>query len=391
MIVPSVLLKTGLLEKIDNCEFCMTKICCFFNYPPHYRYPIYKAMAEEFDCDFYFGDSVFEPLKQFDVKLLKGFKSYFHAVRTKFKGYVWYKGCLQLFRMKYDIYILTGENLIIPNWLVLLWAKITRKKVVLWTHGIHQCFTKKSTLKVLKYFYCHVDYLLMYNNYNWQYMEKLGCDKSRLYTIHNSLDTPLQTKIYKNLKTSDVYLRHFGNMDPVVIYIGRIQKRKKIEQIVEAMLLAKKQGFKFNLILVGEVQDDFSIKKMVENYGLSQRTWFYGPSFDEKLNAQLLYDASVCVCPAAVGLSAIHALSYGCPVVSNDNVETQMPEFESIVDGKTGALFKENDISDLLEKIKYWCSLTQEERTKTRAIARKYVLKEWSVDYQIKVLKKILK
>lgn len=59
----------------------------------------------------------------------------------------------------------------------------------------------------------------------------------------------------------------------------------------------------------------------------------------------------MCVCPAAVGLTAIHALSYGCPVISNDNVETQMPEFESIVEGETGSLFKENDIEDLVEKL----------------------------------------
>ena len=104
-----------------------------------------------------------------------------------------------------------------------------------------------------------------------------------------------------------------------------------------------------------------------------------------------MFDASVCVCPAAVGLTAIHALSYGCPVISNDNVETQMPEFESIVEGETGSLFKENDIEDLVEKIKYWCCLNLEQRTHTRDIARQLILSEWSVDYQIQILKSLLK
>lgn len=158
------------------------------------------------------------------------------------------------------------------------------------------------------------------------------------------------------------------------------------------MALAQKQGFYFNLVLVGEktnVESEISV--LMEKYGLSNRTWFYGPCFDENKNAQLLFDASVCVCPAAVGLTAIHALSYGCPVISNDNVETQMPEFESIVDGETGSLFKENDIEDLVEKIKYWCCLNLEQRTHTRDIARQLILSEWSVDYQIQILKSLLK
>jgi hypothetical protein len=32
------------------------KICCIFNIGPHYRSAIYRQMAENLDCDFYFGD-----------------------------------------------------------------------------------------------------------------------------------------------------------------------------------------------------------------------------------------------------------------------------------------------------------------------------------------------
>ena len=369
----------------------MAKICCFFNYPPHYRYPIYKAMSENFDCDFFVGDTVFETIRKFDVKKLKGFKKNLKVVKTKFKDYVWYKGCLQLLNFKYDYYILTGENCIIPNWLILLWAKMTNKKVLLWTHGIHETLSKKSTRLVCNMFYAHADYLLMYNNYNWSYMEKIGCDSRRMRTIHNSLDTSLQTKIYSTLKPSSIFKEHFGNDNPVVIYIGRIQKRKKVEQIVESLLMGKKQGFEFNLVIVGLDQDNGSVLRMVEQYGLSKNVWFYGPCFDENVNAQLLYDSSVCVCPSEVGLTAIHALSYGCPVISNDNFEKQMPEFESIIEGKTGSFFRENDIEDLLNKIKYWCCLSETGRDKTRNDARKLILNEWSIDYQINVLKELLK
>lgn len=368
-----------------------SKICCFFNYPPHYRYPIYKAMSEEFDCDFYFGDSVFEPLKQFNVQKLKGFKGFLHATKTNFKGYVWYSNARKLFSLKYKYYILTGDASIITNWLIMLWAKIWRKKVCLWTHGIHQHYEKWTTNVIYKAFYNIPNVLLMYSGYNWKYMEELGCRKKQYYVIHNSLDTDLQTQIFNKIHSTRIYFEHFGNDNPVVIYIGRLQKRKKVDQLIEAVGLAKTQGCFLNLVLVGEQVDCVNLQRLVERYKISQNVWFYGPSFDEIKNAQLLYDAHVCVCPAAVGLTAIHALSYGCPVISNDNVETQMPEYESIKVGVTGSLFKEGDIGDLVEKIKFWCNKGLMQREITRKECRKVILNEWSIEYQIQVLKEILR
>lgn len=36
------------------------KICCIFNYAPHYRYSVYQKMAETFDVNYYFGDKLIE-------------------------------------------------------------------------------------------------------------------------------------------------------------------------------------------------------------------------------------------------------------------------------------------------------------------------------------------
>lgn len=348
-------------------------------------------MSEEFDCDFYFGDSVFEPLKQFDVQRLKGFKSLLHATKTSFKGYVWYSNAIKLFSLKYKTYILTGDASMITNWLIMLWAKIWRKKVYLWTHGIHQHYKKWTTNIIYRAFYRFPTGLLMYSSFNWKYMEELGCKKKHLYLIHNSLDTDSQTQIFNKLRPTGIYFEHFGNDNPVVIYIGRLQKRKKVDQLIKALGLAKTQGCCLNLVLVGELVDSENLQSLVEKYQISQNVWFFGPSFDENRNAELIYNAHVCVCPAAVGLTAIHALSYGCPVISNDNVETQMPEFESIKEGLTGSLFKEDDIDDLVKKIKFWCNRGLMQREIVRKESRKVILNEWSIKYQIRVLKEILR
>ena len=112
------------------------KVCCVFNYNPLYRLPIYRAMDKEFDCDFYFGDTVFQPMKSFDPKELKGFKGYIKAKRIR--SFVWHSGISGIFNKNYTHYIIGGNPGLIVTWLILLYAKITGKKVFLWTHGIKQ-------------------------------------------------------------------------------------------------------------------------------------------------------------------------------------------------------------------------------------------------------------
>ena len=73
----------------------MKKICCIFNYPPHYRMNIYSLMDKKLDCDFYFGKNVPGNLKEMDCSILKGFKYRFknHILKNKI---IWSSNTLKL-------------------------------------------------------------------------------------------------------------------------------------------------------------------------------------------------------------------------------------------------------------------------------------------------------
>ena len=367
------------------------KICCVFNYNPKYRYSIFSAMADKFDCDFFFGNTIFQPLESFDTATLKGFKGFIKAKKIKFKGFVWYSDIFPVFNHKYTHYILTGDFTMIINWLIILYAKVFRKKVFLWTHGIKTDKLSRRQRILLRLFYTHVTGILMYNQYNCKYMKMIGCKDKCLHVFHNSLDTKLQSSYYKKLSPSHIYQQHFNNEHPTLIYIGRIQRVKKTEQILDAMYLLKQKGIDLNLVVVGANIDDDIFTQKMEEFNLQKNVWMYGPCFDEVKNSELIYNAAVCVSPGNVGLTCVHVLSYGTPVITNDNFSTQMPEYEAIKKGITGDFFKENDIEDLSDKISYWTSLTPEQRTICRNVARETIVNEWSVDYQINVLSNILK
>lgn len=370
------------------------RICCFFNLNPHYRLPIYREMDARLDCDFYFGDSVFEKIETFDPGLLNGFKGMLKAHRTG--NFIWHSGMAKLFRKEYDSFIITATPVLLSCWAVLAYAKLTGKKVYCWTHGVNHDITKPFWKLYDKLLFRSMDGILLYNRHNARYMEKLGCSKERIHTIHNSLDSDAHTALFQALEqgydasmgTMDIYSRHFGNSAPVAIYIGRIQERKKIGLLVEAVHRINAGGGQgINLVVVGDGDGRDNLERMAASCGISDRVWFYGPSYDEKDNAELLYHASVCVCPAAVGLTAIHSLSYGTPVITNDNLLTQMPEFEAITEGQTGSFFREDDVDDLCARIQYWTSLSPEQRAECRSRARATIEKDWNVRYQMETIR----
>lgn len=345
-------------------------------------------MSKQFDCDFYFGDNIFEPLKQFDPKELSGFVKYLH-VKKIWKGFKWMSGIKPIFNRKYSHYIVTGDDYCLLNWLILLYAFIAKRKVYCWCHGLKSYTEKWPIRKLNQLFFNAMDGVFLYNNYNIQFM-KLNGVHSPMHVIHNSLNTPLQTELYNRLETSNIYTSHFGNNYPVAIFIGRIQKRMKVQYLIEAALLLKKKGVNINVVIVGAYMDGIDIEKMVRDNELQDQVWLYGPSFDESNNSVLLYNADVCVAPGTIGLTAIHSLSYGTPCITHDNHSAIGPEFESIIPGKTGDFFVENDVENLAEVIGKWIRISKDKRDSVRYDCRKEVESNWSIYSQIALLRKVI-
>lgn len=368
----------------------MKKICCVFNYPPFYRKPIFDEMAKELSCDFFFGDNVFEPLVMFDVDKLRGFQSMLHSKRI-YKGYVWFQGCRKIFRKEYTDYLVTGTDEYLVNWLLIIYCKLTKKRLYFWSHGIKtKSFGFLEKIKI-KTFFTSATGVFLYNRYTIPFMTNIGCMRERLFVLHNSLNTPIQSALYANQKKSDVFKAHFCNSNPTFLYIGRIQKRKKLDQLISAIELMKSNGCKVNLAIVGDVADDVTLPLLVEEKRLTDSVWFYGASYDERKNAELIYNACACVSPGNVGLTAIHSLSYGTPVITNDNYTTQMPEFESIIDGVTGSFYREDDIEDLARHMLYWANRSDDEIDSTKKKCRDIVEREWSLSYQMSIFKSVFK
>ena len=223
-------------------------------------------------------------------------------------------------------------------------------------------------------------------------MINLVYNSDTLDCIYNSLDYDTQLISRNKYKEpTDIYKKHFGNNHPNLFYIGRLQSRKRLDLVIEAMHILKGRGIFLNFTMVGERTDALNIDELIDKYNLSSSVWEYGKLFDEDKKAELMASADICISPGNIGLTAMDSLMFGLPVITNDNFEKQMPEFEAIIDGVNGTFFKDNDSTDLADKIDSWLQYAKMTgRSIISSACYKPIDERYNPHYQIDVLKKVL-
>ena len=361
------------------------KICMITNIGPHYRYPIFEKISKELGCDFYLGDKVYLPIKTFNYKDLSGYKA---TLTNHFFGkFYWQSNSIKLLFKKYNTYILDGEPYCLSSWVILAISKLLSKHTIAWTHGWYGRESRLKKILKIVFFNLHTK-LLVYNEYSIRLMEQeAGISPQKMYCIANSMDSDLEMKVRTKLKDTDIYHNHFNNNYPTIIYCGRIQKWKKLDMILDCMESLNQEGNPINVVFVGKDVDNVGLDIIAKRKRLDKQVWLYGPCYDDMLLGELFYNAYACVSPGNVGLTAIHALSFGCPIITHNNFAYQNPEFEAIIPGITGDFFEMDNAKDLKNKIEMWTQKDVISRNKTRIEAFKEIDRKWNINYQIKIIK----
>lgn len=366
----------------------MKKLCLILNLAPHYRKAIYKAIDEEFNCDWYVGDKVediktMSPTEFHNCRVVKNRRVIKH-------NYVQVGICRLLFKRRYSRFLVTGDIRNISLWCFLFLSKLfPRKKVYLWTHGNNGKGGKLSNV-VKKVFAKLSDGIFLYGNYARDYMVANGINPNKLFVIHNSLDYASQLHCRKDMTLTSIYRDRFGNNLPTLLFIGRLTTVKRLDLFLSAVKMLREQGSSYNVTFVGEGPEMEHLKQMVNSYGLGENVWFYGACYDEHTNAELIYNADLCVSPGNVGLTAIHSLMFGTPVATHNNFKMQMPEFEVVREGVTGTFFDYLDAKSIASAIDRWFESNSNSREVVRRNCMQEIDENWTPQYQIDVLKQHL-
>jgi len=363
------------------------RICLIYNYAQHYRTNIFMLMDRELPIDFVFGDKYLD-VKKMDYSLLENFKEEVKNRKFLCDPFTYQSNVLSLLQSKYTTFLMLGDLHCVSTWLMLILGRVFRKKVFLWSHG---WYGKENKLKVVlkKIFFGLAKGTFLYGDYAKGLMIKAGLKEEKLFTIYNSLMYSEHIILRKMLLENQIYNRHFNNSRKNLIFIGRLTKQKRIDLLIESLVELKKKKQSCNLIIVGSGEKEEDLKNLTKALGLEKEVWFYGACYDEKALSNLIFNADLCVSPGNVGLTAIHSLTFGTPVVTHNNFPLQMPEFEVIEEGVTGSFFEYGNVPSLAEAISSWF-FAEKDRGDIRKNCYKTIDAKWNPYYQIEVFKNIL-
>lgn len=364
------------------------RVCIIYNFAQHYRASIFSLLDKEFDCEFYFGKAYLD-IKKMDYSLLKGRVTELESIRCG--SLVYRKGVIPLLRRRFDAYIVLGESRAISTWLFALIARVfyPQKRIYFWTHGWYG--KEKGLKKVVGLLFNRLPNsgLFLYGNYAKSLLVKEGLCEKNLFVVHNSLAYDSHLQLRESIFSSSIYRVHFNNDNKTLIFIGRLTSIKRLDLLIKALLVLREEGHYYNLVFVGDGKERFVLETLVNQTGLWNQVWFYGECYDEKANAELIYNADLCVAPGNVGLTAIHSMSFGTPVITHNNFAYQMPEFEAIRRGVTGDFFEYNSVESISKTIDRWFF-----EHKNRNVIRQNCFSEidnyWTPYYQMGVFKSVL-
>lgn len=366
------------------------KIAMLFQYAPAYREAIYKKIENTFNVEWFFCDNAIGPVKLMDYKALESPINEIHEVIIRGNYRYIRKFNPKIFE-NFDAIIFLGDIRNLSYWKLLFYKKwsANRPKMITWTHGWYgrESFIQRFIKRI---FLRKADAILLYGEYAKGLMEANQFPSSKLFVIANSLDYDKQLVLRRQMESSPIYKDHFKNDNPNVIFIGRQTFEKKLDMLLNAVKSLQDNGLNINAVFVGSGEAENTLKELAKSLGIEQKVWFYGACYQEDINAQLIYNSDLCISPGNVGLTAIHSLMFGCPVITHNDYSHQGPEFEAIKVGQTGDFFEKDSIESLTKTIRNWFLENNIDREWIRQQCYKEIDTRWNPYFQMETLKQVL-
>jgi len=101
------------------------------------------------------------------------------------------------------------------------------------------------------------------------------------------------------------------------LYVGRLQKRKRLDLLIECFSELLQFNNELILDIVGEGDEEFeNLQRLVEDKGIVKHVNFHGKITNDIELGRLFGRAYAYVSPDAIGLGGQHSFAYGVPVVT---------------------------------------------------------------------------
>ena len=274
-----------------------------------------------------------------------------------------------------------------PAWSCLIATKLTRRKFVTTFHGTYNF--KSDLKKWYNSVMVRSDLIIAGSNFIFSHIKenysKYLSNKKKFLVIFRGINTNYFNP--KKIKESDKNLLkkkwNITDEKKIILLPGRLTEWKGQEMFIEAISLLKKNlsEIEFIAVILGSDQGRKIYKKklirLVEQHRLSGNVIFV----DHLELMPIAYEISTVIVsssiePEAFGRVSVEAQSMEKPIVASNIGGSN----ETIINDKTGFLFKAGDSKNLSEKLKEVLNLSELTLNGIGAEGRKNIITKFNVE-----------
>ena len=277
-------------------------------------------------------------------------KKFFRLENRWLGPFLWQKGLVSLvFREKWRAVILLGSPYYLANFVAALVCRFKGVPVFFWTHGA------RPESKLFKDFLMSLALapaagVFVYGRKAVSQIARWWLPAERFVVVYNSLNALsaggglVVDRLLKQgaLKEKDCF---------AAIFVGRLVSRKRLDLLIRAVHVINQSGKRLRLLIVGDGPELGGLRELVLSLGLTDAVEFKRACYEED---QLRSEFSKCdfsVVPHAAGLSVVHAMAYGLPVITDDDYSAHGPEVEVLEDGVNCLIYRSGSLDALAQSI----------------------------------------
>jgi glycosyltransferase involved in cell wall biosynthesis len=217
----------------------------------------------------------------------------------------------------------------------LIYLRIKNIKAITWTHGVN-LQRKNSKLSEFAHYLEHelCNAIILYADHLKRYIAK--SHRSKVFVANNTLN--LTGFSPQEIDKKAILTKYGIYTQKNIIFVGRIQKRKRIYDLLAAFELLKDR--RYGLVIVGPDEEGLIASLDRKN----ERVFLIGPLYGKDV-LELLSSCDVFCIPGAIGLSIVDAMYCGLPVIT-ERLD-HGPEIMYLHEGGNGFVVEKGDCSAL--------------------------------------------
>lgn len=327
------------------------RLCLFQPALPKYRLPIFRELAHRPGIDFNLFYSSDEPVKNVTPV---GFRGTPITSRALFKKprLLWRQAQIDLVDpSRFDV-IMGGWNTrylsLVP---CLLLAKKRGIPTVLWGHG----YSKREAFsrRFLRDSIGNLATAILFYGFSARnrFVERNGRGE-RAFVAPNSLDQSELQAAQDTWNSKPDELRRFkekhGLIDgPVLLFVSRLSKENRTELLLGAAAILRKSYPTLKIIIIGAGDEEADLRAIARTNCVDDLTIFTGAIYDETELAPWFMSSDLFVYPRNVGLSLLHAMGYGLPVITTDYEPSWAPEVDALQPWINGMTYQDGSVDAL--------------------------------------------